>query len=95
MTVCRKKVVFEVTAHMRGCAGSQLVGGIPGAAMAAKHVNDYWMYVEYRNGEGKPEQRLFEVEKDSSQAVIDKAMALENRRCAMRTERSVRIGSEK
>lgn len=71
-----QKAVFEVTTHMRGGAMSQLVGGIPGAMMASKHVNDYWFYLEYKTEGGKSDTYLLEVEKDSSAAVIDKAKAV-------------------
>jgi hypothetical protein len=69
------KVVFEVTTHMRGGALSQIIGGIPGAMIAGKHVNDYWMYVEYKKGEGV-EPFLMEIQKESSEKAIDKATAV-------------------
>jgi hypothetical protein len=67
-----RKVVFDVTTHMRGGALGEIIGGIPGAILEAKHVNDYWFYVEQTSG-------LFavlEIPKDSSAQVIDKAKAL-------------------
>ena len=70
-----KKVVFEVTTHMRGGALSQMLGGVAGAVVAGKHVNDYWMYFEYAKG-GQTEPYLIEVKKDSSEKVIDKAMTV-------------------
>ncbi len=66
------KVVFEVTTHMRGGALAQIIGGIPGAIIAGKHVNDYWMYVEYKKA-GGVEPFLMEIKKESSDKVIEKA----------------------
>jgi hypothetical protein len=67
------KALFEVTTHMRGGALSQIVGGVAGVVIAAKHVNDYWFYLEYRKPQGSAEQLLMEVQKDSSEKVIEKA----------------------
>lgn len=67
------KVSFEVTTHMRGGALSQMIGGIPGAIIAGKHVNDYWMYVAPANGKGEP--FMMEIQKDSSDKVIEKSKA--------------------
>ncbi len=68
-----EKIVFEVTTHMRGGGMSQVIGGVVGAAMAGKHVNDYWFYLLYKAGENKTEEVLMEVEKESSAAVISKS----------------------
>jgi hypothetical protein len=72
------KAVFDVTTHMRGGALSQVVsavgmpGAIAGAAIAGRHVQDYWFYVAY--GEGKQGREvLLEVPKESSQQVIEQA----------------------
>ena len=70
------KVVFEVTTHMRGGALSQIVGGIADAAIAAKHVDDYWFYLQYKNPSGASDDILMEVQKDYSQKVIDKTTEL-------------------
>jgi len=67
------RVVFEVTTHMRGGALSQILGGIPGAVTAGKHVNDYWLYLEHKKADGTVEPILMEVQKESSAKVIDKA----------------------
>src|SRR5690349_19429626 len=40
-----QKVVFDVTTHMRGGAFGQVLGGVTGAVIQAKHVNDYWFYI--------------------------------------------------
>jgi hypothetical protein len=72
------KVVFEVTTHMRGGRLARAIefAGIPGlmvgTTMSAQHVNDYWLFLEYRQGD-HDEQVLLEVPKDSSQDVIEKA----------------------
>ena len=68
------KIIFEVTTHMRGGALSQIMGGIPGAIIAGKHVNDYWMYVAPKDDKAAP--FLMEIQKESSAKVIDKAKAL-------------------
>ena len=68
------KVSFEVTTHMRGGALSQVIGGIPGAIIAGKHVNDYWMYVAPGSGKGDP--FLMEIQKQSSDEVIQKSKAV-------------------
>lgn len=68
------KVSFEITTHMRGGALSQMIGGIPGAIIAGKHVNDYWMYVAPAAGKGEP--LLMEIQKDSSDKVIEKSKAV-------------------
>jgi hypothetical protein len=76
------KVVFEVTTHMRGGALSQIIGGIPGALIAGKHVNDYWMYVEYKKG-GKVEPFLVEVQHETSDKVIEKSTSVFGARAAV------------
>lgn len=68
------KVSFEITTHMRGGALSQMIGGIPGAIIAGKHVNDYWMYVA--PAAGKSEPFLLEIQKDFSDRVIEKSKAV-------------------
>lgn len=67
------RISFEVTTHMRGGALSQMIGGIPGAIIAGKHVNDYWMYVAPASGKG--EDFLMEIQKESSDKVIEKSKA--------------------
>jgi hypothetical protein len=68
-----QKVVFDVSRHMRGGAMSQVVGGVVGAAMAAQRVNDYWMYLEYKDANGNAVPYLMEIDKDNAEAVIKKA----------------------
>lgn len=75
------KVSFEVTTHMRGGALSQMIGGIPGAIIAGKHVNDYWMYVAPAAGKGEP--FLMEIQKDFSDRVIEKSIATFGDRAAI------------
>ena len=67
------KALFEVTTHMRGGGMSQFIGGIAGAALASKHVNDYWLYLQYKTSDGSFDNFLMEVQKESSEKVIDKA----------------------
>jgi len=67
-----RKVVFDVTTHMRGGALGQMLGGISGAMVQAKHVNDYWFYIEQTTGS----YTVLEVPKEASPQVIDKAKAL-------------------
>jgi hypothetical protein len=70
-----QKVVFEVTTHMRGGALSIMVGGLAGAAIAGKHVNDYWCYLEYKKPDGSTAPYLIEVKKEVSEQVIAKMKA--------------------
>jgi hypothetical protein len=67
-----QQVVFDVNTHMRGGGMSQVVGGIVGAAMAAKHVQDYWCYVVYKTEAGAAATYLMEVDRESAEAVINK-----------------------
>jgi hypothetical protein len=68
-----QKVVFDVSRHMRGGGMSQVVGGLVGAAMAAQRVNDYWMYIEYKDKDGKVKPYLMEIDKENATAAIQKA----------------------
>jgi len=71
------KVVFDVTTHMRGGALSQVVsaagfpGAVAGTMIAAKHVNDYWLFLEYKTRQDR-QSTLLEIPKDSSTQVIDR-----------------------
>ena len=73
------KVVFEVDTHMRGgnspfwALGGAVGAGI-GAARAARHVTDYWMYVAPSVNKG--DAFLLVVPKDYSDEAIDKAKAV-------------------
>src|SRR5215471_7019183 len=67
-----QKVVFDVSTRMRGGAMSQMVGGLAGAAIASKHVNHYWCYLEYKAADGAALPYMVEVPKDSSEKVIEK-----------------------
>jgi len=67
-----RRVVFDVTTHMRGGALGQLMGGVAGAIIQARHVNDYWFYIEQRDGI----HTVLEVPKETSAAVIGKAKAV-------------------
>ena len=66
------KVVLETTRHMRGGALSQMVGGLAGAAIAAKKVQDYWCYIEYKQPDGSSQPYLMEVGKEISEQVVEK-----------------------
>ncbi len=69
------KVVLETTRHMRGGALSQMVGGLAGAAIASKKVQDYWCYIEYKQSDGSVQPYLMEVAKEVSDQVVDKMRA--------------------
>ena len=69
------KVVLETTRHMRGGALSQMVGGLAGAAIASKKVQDYWCYIEYKQSDGSVRPYLMEVAKEVSDQVVDKMRA--------------------
>lgn len=86
------KVIFEVTSHMRGGALAQVIGGVAGSMIAAKHVNDYWLYLEHKTGAESVERTLMEVEKDSSSKVIDKANEVFGSRVAI--EEFPEVGAE-
>lgn len=72
------KVVFDVTTHMRGGTASKVikVAGLPGiiagTAMQRGHIHNYFFYLEYER-DGKEEQLLLEVPRESSNNVIDEA----------------------
>ena len=67
-----QKVVFDVSTHMRGGGLSQVVGGLAGAAMASKHVNDYWCYIEYKKPDGSVQSYMLEIEKEAAPTFIEK-----------------------
>jgi hypothetical protein len=69
------KVVLETTRHMRGGALSQMVGGLAGAAIASKKVQDYWCYIEYKQADGSVQPYLMEVAKEVSDQVVEKMRA--------------------
>jgi hypothetical protein len=75
------KIIFEVTTHMRAGAFSQairmatLAGAVAGTIVARGHVNNYWLYLEYKD-HGSDQTALLEVPKNVSDEVIDKAGAL-------------------
>jgi hypothetical protein len=72
------KAVFETTTHMRGGAGAIAAGFIPiagavaGRAIADAHVQDYWFFFAYRNG-NENARGLLEIPKEFSDRVIEKA----------------------
>ncbi len=75
------KVQFEVTTHMRDDTLSGAVGflGLTGVAASSvlqlEHVQDYWFYLDYKNGEHN-ETALLEIPKGFSESVIAKAKSL-------------------
>ncbi len=71
-----QKVVFDVSTHMRGGGMSQVVGGIAGAAIASKRVNDYWCYIEYKKPDGSLQGYMLEVEKVAAPDLIEKMQAI-------------------
>src|SRR5262245_45025983 len=42
-----RRIVFDVSVHMRGGALSQALGGFGGEAVGAMHVKDFWCHIEY------------------------------------------------
>jgi hypothetical protein len=82
------KVVFDVSTHMRGGAVAAVVtaapiaGPIVGSAMAGAHINNYWLYVEYRDHD-RNESVLLEVPKKSSTEVVHKVTDLFGSRVTM------------
>jgi hypothetical protein len=67
------KVVFDQTTRMRGGPVAYL--SVPGIIAAGQHINFYWFYVEYKNGD-RTDPVLFDVPKGSSEKVIAKARDL-------------------
>ena len=67
-----QKVVLDVTTHMRGGALGQVLGGVTGALIQAKHVNDYWFYVGQKTGA----YTVLEIPKESAPQVIEKAKSV-------------------
>ena len=66
------KGIFDVTTHMRGGALGQLMGGVTGVLVQAKHVNDYWLFIEQKDGS----HTVLEIPKEIAPAVIEKAKSL-------------------
>ena len=74
-----RKVVFDVTTHMRGITPAGVLAGlipvagdIAGPKIMAKHINDYWFYIEPTSGSPV----VLEIPKESSPVVIEKAKAV-------------------
>jgi hypothetical protein len=61
---------------MRGGALGQVIGGLAGAAIEAKHVKDYWCYIEYKKPDGSVQPYMLEIDKESSPKVIAKMQAI-------------------
>jgi hypothetical protein len=61
---------------MRGGGLSQFLGGIEGAIIASKKVNDYWCYLEYKDPEGNTQHHMLEIDKESSSEVIEKMKSI-------------------
>jgi len=84
------KILFETTTHMRGGALAMAVNAVPfagpvaGPAIAGEHVQNYWFYFEYKNGE-EITNCLLEVPRDSSERVIEKANSLFGSRVTIAT----------
>jgi hypothetical protein len=70
------KVVFDRSTHMRGGAMGTMMGGLGGAAISSKRVEDYWCYLEYGGADGNVQRYMLEVAKESSARVIEKLRAL-------------------
>ncbi len=71
------KVVFEVTNRMRGGVLPLFIAPISPAAgisLAQQHVDDYWFYFEYKNGD-QTERILLKVPNRSANKVVAKALS--------------------
>lgn len=71
-----QKVTFDMSTHMRGGGMSQLIGGLAGAAMASKHVNDYWCCLEFQTPGGESKVYFLEIDKDASPKIIETMKAI-------------------
>ena len=75
------KAQFETTTHMREdkLTAGLLVLGLTGvaarSALQLEHMQDYWLYLEYKSGNHN-EFALLKIPKDSSDAAIARAKAL-------------------
>ena len=69
-------IVLDVSTHMRGGVLGALIGGVAGIAIQAKHVNDYWCYLEYSGPDGARRQYMVEVAKESSAQLIAKMQSV-------------------
>jgi hypothetical protein len=61
------KVVFEATSHGRS---SFPLSGVVGMAVASKKVQDYWCYFEYQSELDGQHKVLLEIDKNSSEKVV-------------------------
>ncbi|OFW20331.1 MAG: hypothetical protein A3H97_20545 [Acidobacteria bacterium RIFCSPLOWO2_02_FULL_65_29] len=71
-----QRIVFDVSTHMRGGVMGQLVGGLAGAAISSKKVQDYWCYLEYKGPDGTMRSYMLEISKELSSKVIEKMQAV-------------------
>jgi len=77
-----QKIVFDVSTHMRGGAlggivgGVGLVGAVSGPLISAKHVSDYWCYIEYEAQDNSMRHQMLEIDKESSPKAIEKMQGI-------------------
>jgi hypothetical protein len=71
-----QRVIFDVSTRMRGGGLSQVVGGLAGAAIAAKHVSHYWCYIEFKKPSGAVQPYMVEFPKEESEKAIGKMKEL-------------------
>jgi hypothetical protein len=96
------KVIFETTTHMHGGVLAEVItaasfpGLIAGNALKAKHVHDYWFYIEYKNAD-QIEPVLLDLPDESSDDIMAKAKSIFGSRVEMPAfpENSVFIDPEK
>jgi hypothetical protein len=63
------KLTFDVSSHMRGGTGGGL-GGLVGAAIVAKGVNDHWCVIDHLDDAGVSHRYLLEVGKEQASDVL-------------------------
>jgi hypothetical protein len=67
-----QRIVFDVSEHMRGGGG----GGLLGAAIASREVNEHWCYLEYKGPDGTAQPFMLKVSGESSANLIEKMKGL-------------------
>jgi hypothetical protein len=80
------KIIFEETTHMHGTTAGTIaltaVSPTLAGIVTAKHVQEHWFYLEYRNGD-HDEKVLLEVPKESSERMISKVQSIFGPRVTM------------
>ena len=71
-----QRVIFERTTHARAGALGSIVGGLAGAAIAGKHLTDYWCLLMLNDPDGTERPYLLEINEDAAAAVIEQMQSI-------------------